>query len=129
MGKEPKVKDVIEFPDSTVNVNLKFDEKDMRLLDESETTETILLNAIARLKPACGGLLTLILMPFLYEWQRLHASKLTRNSRASFNYAELLALDKNYIPYYTMGYLFGEKYKGFILPCTGDLNDDRTPNE
>ncbi|KAK5969964.1 hypothetical protein GCK32_011063 [Trichostrongylus colubriformis] len=68
-------------------------------------------------------------MPFLYEWQRLHGSKLTRNIRASFNYAELLTQDKNYIPFYTMEFLFGERYKGFIIPCTGDVDDERTPNE
>uniref|UniRef100_A0A7I4YQK1 SAYSvFN domain-containing protein n=1 Tax=Haemonchus contortus TaxID=6289 RepID=A0A7I4YQK1_HAECO len=157
MGKDLKdVKDVIEFPDSTVNVNLKFDEKDMRLLDESEGSETShisitpglaakfrptiyvlisfglllnLLNALAHLQPFLGGFLSLVLMIFLYEWQRMHGSKLTKNSRASFDYAKLLALDKNYIPFYALEFLFGERYKGYVLPCTGGADDERTPNE
>ncbi|KHJ90555.1 hypothetical protein OESDEN_09601 [Oesophagostomum dentatum] len=77
MGKLEQ-KDVIEFPDSTVNVRLAFSEKDMKLLDETEKTETT---------------------------------------------------DAEYIPFFTMGWLLGEKYKPFVMGCTPEQPDDRTPND
>ncbi|VDP11019.1 unnamed protein product [Heligmosomoides polygyrus] len=89
---------------------------------------SIFINCLARLAPALGGLISLICSVFLYEWQRLHGSKLTRECRATFNYKDLFAKDSNYIPYYGMGWLFGERYKGYVLPCT-DGDDERTPNE
>uniref|UniRef100_A0A0K0DCU8 Uncharacterized protein n=1 Tax=Angiostrongylus cantonensis TaxID=6313 RepID=A0A0K0DCU8_ANGCA len=35
---------------------------------------------------------------------------------------------RNYIPFYTLSWLFGEKYKAFIISCTG-VEDDRTADE
>ncbi|ETN70455.1 hypothetical protein NECAME_19427 [Necator americanus] len=102
-------KDIIEFPDSTVNVQVKFSEKDMKFLDESEKTDTIFLYYFVYLYPKLIGLISTIIGIFSYEWQRMYGSCLTRTPRASFNYSDLLAKDQDYIPHYTMGWLLGER--------------------
>ncbi|WKY07362.1 hypothetical protein Q1695_007086 [Nippostrongylus brasiliensis] len=157
MGKRNE-KEIFEFPDSTVNVNVKFKESDLQNLEESDGSSDashgskylyqalaakfnptvsvlvsagfieILLNGLSSWAPKFAGFITLVFVVFLYEWQRLHASKLTRNCRASFNFSDLLAKDEAYIPYYNMGWLLGPRYKGFVISCTGE-DDERTPNE
>ncbi|EYC29395.1 hypothetical protein Y032_0006g2955 [Ancylostoma ceylanicum] len=149
---------VIEFPDSTEHVKVAFSEKDMKLLEETEiTTDTshvsatypphakftativvlssgglfqILLYCIASLCPLVSGLLSMIIGLLVYEWQRMYASSLTRTPRATFNYGDLLQKNKDYIPFYSLGWLLGEKYKPFVMSCTPfGIPDDRTPNE
>ncbi|KAE9415124.1 hypothetical protein Angca_001955, partial [Angiostrongylus cantonensis] len=113
---------------STANVKVKFDENDMRELDDTEGTDMSIFHQFARMSPLLAGSISTFFNAFLYEWQRMHSTKLTRNPRASFNFKNLLEKDKNYIPFYTLSWLFGEKYKAFIISCTG-VEDDRTADE
>ncbi|RCN45950.1 hypothetical protein ANCCAN_07986 [Ancylostoma caninum] len=92
--------------------------------------QQILLYCIASLCPLVSGLLSIIVGLLVYEWQRMYAPSLTRTPRATFNYGDLLQKNKDYIPFYSLGWLLGEKYKPFVLPCTpAGGSDDRTPNE
>ncbi|VDM68620.1 unnamed protein product [Strongylus vulgaris] len=156
MGKQPE--DVIEFPDSTVNVKLAFSEKDIKLLDDesTETTDTsrvsessgsnikfaaslavlssagitiIVLHSLASLSTTLSGIASLIIAIIAYEWQRMYACSLSRIPRASLNYSDLIDKNKDYIPFYTMGWLLGERYKPYVMGCTPEEPDDRTPNE
>ncbi|EPB78139.1 hypothetical protein ANCCEY_02779 [Ancylostoma ceylanicum] len=41
-----------------------------------------------------------------------------------------ITTDTDYIPFYSLGWLLGEKYKPFVMSCTPfGIPDDRTPNE
>ncbi|KJH49354.1 hypothetical protein DICVIV_04494 [Dictyocaulus viviparus] len=154
MGKED-----FEFPDSTVDVKLKFDERDMKALDETESTDAsntphstvtqaamtkfnstligvcsfgffiAILNQFTLIFPTFVGFISIIFAIFLYEWQRMYSTNLTRHARASFNFKNLLEDDANYIPFYTLTWLFGEKYKPYVIPCNLDSADNKTADE
>ncbi|CAJ0603315.1 unnamed protein product [Cylicocyclus nassatus] len=154
MKKRPE--DVIEFPDSTFNVKLAFSEKDLKLLDDerTDTTDTsqvprgsnskftaalgivastgfliVFLNTIAYASPFFSGLASLVISMLAYEWQCLYGTNLSRIPRASLNYTDLLNKNRDYIPFFTLGWLMGERYKPFVLGGIPDEPDDRTPNE